>query len=64
MQLIGFKLKGETYKSMFRKDGISYIADLHKGKVRISQMSSTHGELCLSLPIEVDAEEYWVLGGE
>ena len=64
MQLVGFRLKGKTYKSMFQKGGKYYLADLHKGKVRISKMSSSHGELCLSLPIEVDAEEYWVLGGE
>ena len=61
MQLVGFKLNGEIYSTLFTKDGHNYIADLHKGKVRISQLSSVHGELCMSLPLEVEVDEFWFL---
>lgn len=64
MQLLGFKLNGEVYKSLFTKEGDSYIADIYKGKVRISKMSSINGELTLTLPLEINVEDFWVLNNK
>ena len=64
MNLVGFKLNGETYRNPFTKDGNTYIAELKNGKVRISKLSSVCNELCMSLPLEVEAEDFWYLKKE
>jgi hypothetical protein len=61
MKLLGFKLNGKIYKSLFKKDGNNYIAEVHKCKVRVSQISSIGGELTLTLPLEIEVEDFWCL---
>lgn len=57
MILLGFKLNGTEYKSIFKKDGRNFVANYKNGNVMLSEQIG----LSLTLPLKIDVEEVWLL---
>lgn len=57
MRLLGFKLNGTEYESLFKKDGRNFVANYKNGNVTLSEQLG----LSLTLPLKIDVEEVWLL---